>query len=484
MNKKIIRVFSFLLFGILLSTQLLNSQTLSIKWGKEQPYHGRGETKNIELINNNQHSIFYQVNSTKIIKDNDFIVKQNKATGEVKYFDIINKTKKQNFVFNFSSLTNGYIEIKSIVTQKEGEDITYQQLVDTTDLLPKGERVMVPNTTNKSEKRDLSFLAENFEVYGQEVISVYSEDKNGNYYCVNRKFENKNEKRKFINSIVSLVYYPKDGGSPVYLPLVLPNNCFISSYQLAINDKEEIVCSGLYAKEGLRSAMGCYTFIVSPKLTEIKSFDIKEFPKELLLKGLDENDSQKVSKNIDVNKEFEDNTMYLSSKIHFNMDGSYTIVIEKYKLELELNKNNLTTTYHHYYQDIYVINYDSTGKISWMQKIPRYAYVIGNGSFAGKYYLKYDDKNNMYFIFNLIQSNSIFGQVNSSKTVCIKLDTKGNEKFSEIESNTDVSKYICPSFFSDNGANSVVVVKHNYNVMIEGTGSSKNTITFGELELK
>lgn len=343
---------------------------------------------------------------------------------------------------------------------------------------------MVPNTTNKSESRDLSFLAENFEFYGQELISVYSEDKNGNYYCVNRKFENKNDKRKFINSIVSLIYYPKDGGNPVYLPLILPNNCFISSYQLAINDKEEIICSGLYAKEGLRSAMGCYSFIVSPKLTEIKSFDIKEFPKELLLKGLDENDSQKVSKNIDVNKEFEDNTMYLSSKIHYNLDGSYNIVIEKYKLELEANMSSLTTTYHHYYQDIFVINFDSKGKICWMQKIPRYAYVIGNASFAAKYYLKYDDYDNMYFIFNLMHSNKTFGQVNSSKTVCVKLDKKGNEKFSEIESNTEVSKYICPTFFSDNGTNSVIIVKHNYNVMIEGTGSSKNTITFGELELK
>lgn len=53
MNKKIIRVISLLIVGFSLNTQLLNSQTLSIKWGKEQPYHERGETKNIELINNN-----------------------------------------------------------------------------------------------------------------------------------------------------------------------------------------------------------------------------------------------------------------------------------------------------------------------------------------------------------------------------------------------------------------------------------------------
>lgn len=483
-NKNFICIISTLILGLLFNIQLTNSQTLSINWGKEQPYHKRGETTMIEMIKNNQQSIFYKVTSTKITKEQEFVVKHNKVTGEVKYFDIINKHKWLDAVFNSVEIKNGDLEIISEIYPNKGEAQNYQQFVDTTNLLAKGDRVKLSNAENKPESRNLSFLAENFEYYGQKVISVYTGDKQGNYYCVNRKFENKKDRRKFINSIVSLVYYPKDGGNPVYLPLQLPNNCFISSYKLSINDKEEIVCSGLYAKEGLRSAMGCYSFIVSPKLTEIKSFDIKEFPKELLLKGLDEKDSQKVSENIDSNKEFEDNTMYLSSQIHYNKDGSYNIAIEKYKLELEINNKTMTTTYHHYFQDIYVINFDAGGKIKWMQKIPRFAYVINNSSFAGNYYLKYDDNDNMYFIFNLIQTNKIFGQINSSKTICVKLDTKGNEKFSEIESNTEVSKYICPTFFSDNGSNSVTVVKLNYNVVLEGTGSSKNTITFGELELK
>lgn len=484
-NNNFIRIISTLILVFIFSFELLNAQSLSIKWEKEQPYHKRGQTLAIEIIKHDQQSILYKVTSTKMVKEREFIVKNNRTTGENKYFDIVNKLKWLDFAFNSVNLANGEFEIISeIHSFKTNEVQRYQQFVDTANLLPKTARVKLSNNEKKNIVSKPIFITENFETYGQKNISVYTKDKYGNYYTVNRKFDNKKDRKNFTNSITSLVFLPKDNGSPVYLSLQLPNNCFISSYQLAINGKEEIVCTGLYAKEGLQSAMGCYSFIVSPGLTEIKSFDIKEFPKELILKGLDKKDSQDILDKIDSNKEFEDNTIYLSSKIHYNKDGSYNLAIEKYKLELETNNKTLKTTYHHYFQDIYVLNFDTDGKIKWMQKIPRYAYVIDNASFAGNYYLKYDDNDNMYFIFNLIHTNKTFGILNNSKTVCVKLDTKGNEKFSELESNTEVSQYICPTFFTDDGPDSVIAIKLNYNVVLEGTGSSKNTITFGELKLK
>jgi hypothetical protein len=483
-HNNLIRIISILLLIFSFNLQFSNAQPLSIQWDKEQPYHKRGETTMIDVIKSDEQFIFYKVISTKITKNKEFIVKNNRKTGEDKVFDILDDTKGSDFMFTTIKLDNGGLQINSDIHHSKKDVVDkYQQMIDTASMLIKSDRAKL-NTVADTEQSSLKYLAENFEMYGNKMIFIWKKDKEGNTYSINRKFENKKDKKKFINSVVSLVYYPKNNGKPTYLPLILPNNCFISSYQLSINDKGEIVCAGLYAKEGLQSAMGCYSFVVSPMLSEIKSVSVKEFSKELLTKGLDSKESQAITENIAKSKEFEDNTMYLSSEIHYNKDGSYNVAIEKYKLELEINQRLVTTINHHYYSDIYVLSCNSNGSIKWMQKIPRFASVVDNASFSGMYFLKYDDSDNMNFIFNLIQTNKISDSISKSRTVWIKLDNDGNEKFSEIESDTEVSKYICPKFFSEYGSNSIIVVKYNYNTTIPGIGSSKNTITFGELKLK
>jgi len=480
----LIRFISILLLAFSSNFQLSNAQSLSIKWDKEQPYHKKGQTAIIEVIKADDQFVFYKVVSTKLTRKKEFVVKNNRVTGENKVFDIVDDTKGLDIMSNSVKFINGGMQINSdIHYNKKAIVDRYQQMIDTTSMLAQGDRIKLGNTERNNEEPSQEQLAENFEMYGSKIIFVWKKDKQGNIYSINRRFENKKNKKKFINSIISLICYPKNNEKPISLPLILPDNCFISSYQLSINDKEEIVCTGLYAKEGLQSAMGCYSFVVSPMLSEIKSVSVKEFSNELLTKGLDKKDSQIASDNIAKNKEFEDNTMYLSSDIHYNKDGSYNIAIEKYKLELEINYNSVTTVNHHYYSDIYVLSCNANGSIKWVQKIPRYAYVIDDASIAGNYFLKYDDNDNMNFIFNLIQTNKS-ESISKSRTVCVKLDNDGNEKFIELESNTEVSKHICPIFFSEYGSNSVIVVKHNFETLIPGIGSAKNMITFGELKLK
>lgn len=446
--------------------QLVNAQTLSINWAKELPYHGRGETKDIQILKYDDYSVIYRVNALRFTKNNEFIVKYNKATDLISYFDIKYQAKKYKIYIEKFELKKDKIEInKYLFNTKLSDFFNYQQILDTADLKPKSP------PTELVDKNGFSYALE----------KLYGNAKEKKHSRLGLLFQNDSE---FVHSKVFLEYTPKKNGGLISIPLDFPNDYFIRSYQLSINHNDQVVCVGLYSKKGQASVIGCYSFVVSQKLAKIISFDLKEFPKELLTKGLDEQNSKSVLENLSQNKEFDDNMGFISSKIHFNKDGSYNLAIEKYRLERVINHKTLTTTYNHFYRDIYVLSFDADGKVQWMQKIPRFADVSNNDSFVGEYFLKYDDNDNMFFIFNLLQSNNIFKGIDNAKTVCIRMDSKGNEKFSILESNTEIARYICPKFFYDNGPNSVVVVKHNNVVVLEASGSKRNTITFGELKLQ
>lgn len=461
-----------------------NSQSLSINWGKEQELHKRGIISDVKLINMDKNVMFYMITSTKAFTEEQYIVKHNRLTGENKYFNISTPIKSSEIVYNEVKFDGNDLEIISSVEQiNEGLSQKYKMLVDTATMQIKQDKTKLSDENSLPDNTSAAYIVDNLELFETTPMVVYTNDSAGNHYAVNRKFTSKKDSRKFINSIVSIVYYPKDKSKPVYLPLTLPNNCYISSYQLSINGDGDIVCAGLYAKENIQSASGCYSFVVSPGLTGIKSVDIKEFSTDLLVKGLNEEDSQKVLKSIGANKEFEDNTMYLSSQIHYNKDKSYTVVVEKYRLEVVIDMKSSNRTSYHFFGDLYVLNCDASGHIRWMQKIPRFANVTGNVSMAAKYFLKYDANDNMYFIFNLMESKKVFDQVSESRTVCVKLDINGAERFAELESNSNISKYICPTFFTVND-DVVIAVKMKYVTSMLENATLIETITFGELNLK
>lgn len=480
MDNKVTRIFSILIFTLAIAIQTTTAQPLSIEWGKEQPYHKKGETKSIEIIKYEKPYVFYLVSTSALSGAKEFIVKHNWNTGENIEFDIEVKHKLGERVSSSAEIVEGNLEIRSyIYALKRSHQTQVQKLIlDTANLEIKKDRETVePDSTNDRFEIP-EFVLENYDPN----FGKYKTDKSGNYYFGIRKFKNKKDKSKFRNSIISLAYYPIDTKTPVQLELKLPENLYISYYKIALNDKEEIICTGVYSKKDLKSAYGCFSYVIAPKLSKIISSNIKEFPTSLLSKGLDEKEATEIAKKTAKNKEFDNEYFYKCSDIHFNKDGSFTMSVEKSRIEI-ITRNNLTTI-HYYFDDIYVLSFKPDGTVKWMQKLVKNTHATDADILASHYHLKYDDNDNVYFIFNQSQTKKPLYLSKESKTICIKYDINGNEKYSEINTNGAEPKYLCPIFFEDAGPDSVIIVQHNYDVAIQRTGSSKNTIKFGILKLK
>jgi hypothetical protein len=427
----------------------------------------------------NDNFIYYKINSTAMLKDKVLLVKNNRITGENIIFEFKHKLKLNDQILNsFVNYKNGkFTFLTDVYHYSKGLFKTYKQTVDTasmTSLEPI--KQLEYNNFNPYELLPNSIISE-LEQSNSRIDNTYFKDKSGNIYYAKKQISNDLQIMKVGAKITFVPFENKQSNE---LLLNLPNDLNILSCQLSINNKNEIVCVGLYANPGLISAVGCYSIIVDSKLTKVKSCVTNSFSNELITKGLNEKEAETMLSNIISNKEFDNDFKYFSSKIYFNKDDGYTIAIDKYKSKWTRNFK-ISTGYsedffYYYYGDVYVLSFNNDGSLNWSQKIHRNADVMEGSQFAGEYFLKHNQNNEMFFIFNNIKSNT-------SKTYCVKIDYLGKEQIKTLESESNISKYICPAFFKSYDANSIIAVKYNYLEKARGLGLPKNTITFGILKL-
>ncbi|MFZ4581787.1 MAG: hypothetical protein ACOYM7_03965 [Paludibacter sp.] len=382
-NIKLIKLFSAVFLAFLFISQSLSAQSLNVTWGLEQPYHKRGQTQEIDIIHANNQYIYYRIRSALLIKEYDFIVKHNRLSGENIYYDIQNSMKGYEPTLHLAYFKDPDIHLSlGFRNKKSKKSENFLEVIDTTSMQLKTERVKFATDEKSPGIPDLSVLTNmNFEVIGTEFNYIVTYDKNDNTYSTIRTPNDLNPKKRYLDSEFSIVCYPKSKEKPIYLPLKLQENCFVTSCQLAVNDKKEIICAGLYSKQGIGTAAGCFSFVISPLLSEIKSVYFKEFTQDFSVKGLEAIDFKYNYDKTDALKEFENNTMYKSPNIHFNKDGSYNIVFERFRSEFVSSgvlNGQVQTRNGYTYGDIFVLKCNDDGSIRWTQKIPRFAYVIDN----------------------------------------------------------------------------------------------------------
>jgi len=329
---------------------------------------------------------------------------------------------------------------------------------------------------------------------GYNIESNYRIDNEGNVYAIQRNFEKGSDiNLHYDRSRVWVVCYPKDGTKPISQPLLLKDKNFIPTVQLSTNYKNEVICAGLYSMPGTESVVGAFSFIIEPLLTNIDHINYKEFSKELIVKGYDTKKAEKDINSIINKKDFEKNFGYNLNKIHYRNDNGFDIIAEKYYKVIETQIDNGVSyeAYHyHYYDDLWVLNFNPDGTFKWIQKIPKYEYVINNYNLIGSYFLYYDQNNSFNFIFNIAKSkkNVIQMPVTNSTTVCVKLDENGNEKFFELINDNEISKTFAPRYCSKISDNEILTTCLNFaNAPYNGMGvirKKDNSIAFGTLKLK
>lgn len=498
----------------------------SIKWGIEQPYHKRGYQLEMHIFKSDDKYIYYWINATKNLNDNYFIVKHEIATGINTYCDFKKKIEKFDLdpehieyyndslhVFSYyedSKKPMTYLIHETYNIEKMQPDNNTKILAEFPGLLPGVnprkyfEKFKITHTNNQLIVRNKYYAngGQNtaINIYDESMNKVWGTKSNSfpdsricieKDYCSDVKgyiyaFQQDFEKEKHINSNFEkskqfVVCYPKNGNNPIFKNITLGADKFITYCKLSVNEFGDVICAGLYSKTGVVDPVGCFSIILSEQLSTIKSINTKEFSAEFLAKGKDLKEISNIYANVKDINNFNQGFGYLIKDVHYNSNGEFDIVAEKYMEEIEyINGYN---TQYYYYDDLLVIKFNQNGSVKWTQKIPKYYYVTNTQEVSGNYFLSYDNNENMNFIFNIGRTNFFTNNIIDSKTIGISLDKNGNEKFYKIEDNKDISQYICPRLFYVHD-NKTIAVLFNYKVITRGVANSKNTIKFGELKLK
>jgi hypothetical protein len=526
-------ILSILLINIFaISNAQLSTPNFEISWDKDQKPFNEANINSMKILKADSDYIYYYLNTFKLLmigtKNYHYLVKYDRKTSDYKWLDVTPKDEKNklsyltydtiNNAFHFFSYFHNRAQKKLYVFD---ESFDYEKLSSNNDV----KKIAEIDLTDKGSLIDNMFLVSNngrylfryscesnkghfygLEVFnkklerewgtfsmaltekGYNIESKYKIDNEGNVFAIQRNFEKKNDVGShFDRSRIWAVCYPKDGSEPRSLALILKNDLFITAEQLSLNPKNQIICAGLYARPGTESAIGGFSFVIEPKLAKINAVFTNEFSKELITKGADVKKKNSDVKKIIDQKDFEKNFGYNFNDIHFRNDGGFDLVAEKYYSVLVITRNSSisSSTTYHYFDDLWVLNFNPDGSFKWVQKIPKYEYVLNQYSVIGGYYLYRDKKEELNFIFNIANNKFSFPAYKYfSRTVKIKLDNDGNETFNELINDNEMSNVFVPaySFTEDNGG--IILIRNNNLKAPLPIPGKHNYFNIGEMKFK
>ncbi|MCL2651811.1 MAG: hypothetical protein FWD60_12435 [Candidatus Azobacteroides sp.] len=277
------------------------------------------------------------------------------------------------------------------------------------------------------------------KVQGKWFLFGYRIDQNANVYMISRAYENeKDVNNHYERSKLYVKLINKDGTKGVDQELSLSGDKFITAQTFRLSKNNELICAGLYAKQGNESAVGNFSIVCKPGQTAIKSIDSRDFDKAFFTKGMNEKAAQKMEEKVDKNKDFENDFDYSFGKTMYRSDGGISYIIQKKKLTIQtyVQQGMRYTYYNYYYDDIIILTYNAEGKIMWVQKIPQTQKLMNGSRYYGSYVINIDNDDRMNFIYNL-SSSAVTGIKAGSvkKTVCLSLDKDGKESFLELSDN-------------------------------------------------
>lgn len=522
-------ILSILLINVFTNINAqIASSNFDISWDKDQEPFKEGYISNMKILKTNNDYIYYYLFTYKVImigtKKYRFLVKYDRKTSEYKWLNISpDKEKNKLSYLTFDTINNTFhcFSYFHNTTQKKlyifDETFDYENLssnndirkITEIDLTDKGSLIydmfLVSNNGrylfryscesnkgrfyglevfNKKLEKEWGTFSMAMTEKGYNIESKYKIDNEGNVFAIQRNFENKNDVgNHYDRSRIWAVCYPKYGSEPYSLALILKNDFFITAEQLSFNKKNQIICAGLYARPGTESAVGAFSFVIEPKLAKIISVNTNEFSNELITKGTDSKKTNADIKKIIEQKDYEKNFGYNFNDIYYRNDGGFDLVAEKYYSVIVTSKNTSTTFY--YYDDLWVLNFNSDGSSKWLQKIPKYEYVVDQYRKIASYYLYRDKNEELNFIFNIANNKFSFPVYKHySSTIKIKLDKDGNETFNELINDNEISNTFAPtySFMEDNG--NIILIRINNVKSIYPVSGKYNYFNFGELKLK
>ena len=532
-----------IIIAIIASTSLIiqaqtDSTKFEINWGQAQKPFENGFISNIEILSADCKNIDYLLTTVKngvfnVIETN-YLVKYDRNSNEYTNVNITSGSDDKLSILSHETIGNLFYNFSFFKNKKDKKLYLFVEIYDHTNLQKKeetkkiaeidltdkgsdlGDMLVVQDNGhflfrygckskkgyfygleefNKNLEREWGTFAKAMTNEGVNIESNYKIDDEGNVYAIQRTFENWGDfnSHRCSESKVWVVCYPKDGIQPISQFIMLKDNYFIPAIQLSLKNNHDVVCAGIYGRPDTESAAGAFSFIIEPLLKKIKSINYKEFSSELKAKGYDAKKAEKGIDDMLSEKDFESKFTYDLNEIHYRADGGFDLVAEKYYSTIEVISNNMSSSYinHYYYDDLWVLNFNEDGAFKWVQKIPKYEYVMNNFKSLGSYCLFYDKDDSFHFLFNIANSSkTLLSFKTKSKAVHLKLDKNGNENFSELINDDDISGSFAAKYCRKISENEILLTCFGFmkrDVVSLGKitfGKKDNYFIFGTLKLK
>jgi len=207
----------------------------------------------------------------------------------------------------------------------------------------------------------------NYQSIGKEFVNLdCTIDRKDNLYVLNSYVNEKNE------ACYDVYYYSKDTSD--VKKQSISGLQMVGNTRMAVNQKNELIVAGLFAKPNRVSAIGTFSIVFPAELTNSGKLNSTNFSDAFLTSGYDKKSAAYLLKDIKKNKEFNDGFEYIIDTIHINENGDFSFLTEKRKIVVKTTSGGSTyngatggftstgssrTTYIYTFGDIYVCSYES-----------------------------------------------------------------------------------------------------------------------------
>ncbi|MBT1709955.1 hypothetical protein KK062_17045 [Fulvivirgaceae bacterium PWU5] len=340
---------------------------------------------------------------------------------------------KYNFYFSYdkSALIIQYRMIPETKRDSKSFDIIGMHVFDPSMKEKWGGKVTMPYTEKKMDNLD------------------YSVDANGNVYLVARVYNDNTTDKKDdddrANYKIEVMKIAAGTGKITSSKVDIADK-FIQRFWLYETAQGPMIGAGYYNKGNSASSadgMILFKFNTDGRVTDMKTFEI---PVDVLNQYVSNKTRRKNEKKEDDDEA--EATNIILNDMNVQEDGSVILIGEQQYITTSTtrmgNSTRTTTTYH--YNEILITKIDASGKLAWIQKLPKsqlgglgqggmsYRYLSGAGS---HYVLFLDNEKNMNLPKDEVPARHMDGQ--GGFLVCYKLNDKtGEMKKTQILDTRDV----------------------------------------------
>lgn len=267
----------------------------------------------------------------------------------------------------------------------------------------------------------------------------------GNVYLVGREYKEKQKGRKQkANYNYRILNYLNGGGNLKEYTIQVKEK-FLINMQVAIDNNQDIICSGFYSETGRPDDAGTYFLKVDEKSKEIKLKKFKKFEPGFAYQRKSKRKEKQAAD--EINSEF---YWYDFHDIILKDDGGAVLIGEQsfVREKTYYEGAKISTTIYYNYNNIIAVNIAPDGDILWVEKIPKRQKSSDDwGLFASyalsaindKLFLVFNDhKDNLKYNGKGLRENYTGRGIKNTTVILVELDSSGKQSRTPLFSVKDV----------------------------------------------